>query len=371
MLVKRLYILALMIFSHFLSFGQVFPLPAAEIYSPNKITNLTDQKLILFEFWATWCLPCRPATEQLQVLQHEINQDVFIVSVSNEKHDVITNYLKKHPNNLMIVRDYNNNLVQYFNVQRWPHAYLLTSKGNIIWEGHPSELSVAYLKKVAEKYRLYPSVKVEDIFEIKEINNKSLPHVAKQLSVKQCSITSPTFNIGDNTVYFSGPIDNLFAKLSRMPKRRFISNQWQNFYVQLECPVEMWNLQPDSILQNISKKFNINLSTDSKIEESYILEITDSDKLWDDTQFSIGNGSVSNYIIGANNLQADNMTITEVSNLLSDIKQKNYMYFGDNSGRYDWDFQFTYDDLMIQELFDEYGIMLRKTKVEVTYMVLD
>ena len=113
----------------------------SDIVSENKITSFSDQKLILIDFWATWCAPCVYATKQLEILQRHNIDKVFVISISDEHESKIKAYLERKPIDLMVTSDYENNTFEKYNIQIRPYAALLDLKGNLLWKGSPSDLS--------------------------------------------------------------------------------------------------------------------------------------------------------------------------------------------------------------------------------------
>jgi hypothetical protein len=66
-------------------------------------------------------------------------------------------------------------------------------------------------------------------------------------------------------------------------------------------------------------------------------------------------------LIGSDKITANDVTIKEIAKIMSDTKSKNYIYLGDDTTLYDWDFQFLYDDLMKEDLASTFGISIKPT----------
>lgn len=60
--------------------GEIFPLPALSAMMPldERRTEL-DDKILLINFWATWCSPCREEMPDLQGLSDTVDRDNFAV----------------------------------------------------------------------------------------------------------------------------------------------------------------------------------------------------------------------------------------------------------------------------------------------------
>ncbi len=113
---------------------------------------LTDQpeldgKVLLVDFWATWCPPCRKAIPELNEFQKEFNDDLVIVGLSAEdeadtkvpefiagnKYDIEFHYAQ--------AIDTEGRMKSALNVRGIPHVMIVDSKGIVRWQGFPLDES--------------------------------------------------------------------------------------------------------------------------------------------------------------------------------------------------------------------------------------
>jgi thiol-disulfide isomerase/thioredoxin len=84
----------------------LLPPPAAELADYNwSVTSLDGQelrladlkgKVIVINFWATWCPPCRAEMPSLQRLHEQTrNQGVVLLCISNETSSQVSTFIKK------------------------------------------------------------------------------------------------------------------------------------------------------------------------------------------------------------------------------------------------------------------------------------
>ncbi|TAE26216.1 MAG: hypothetical protein EAZ92_10980 [Candidatus Kapaibacterium sp.] len=78
-------ILLLMIFAPSLYSQEI---SVAKVITENSIVAFDQQKLILLDFWATWCSPCHTASKQLEYFQATHQDKVFVISISDESSSV-------------------------------------------------------------------------------------------------------------------------------------------------------------------------------------------------------------------------------------------------------------------------------------------
>ncbi len=354
-----------------------FPLEITQITSYNKITELNGQKLILLDFWATWCGPCRPATKQLEILQEQLRDDVYMISVTDEALTPVNDYLKKNPPKLMIVRDEQGNTIKEFNINRRPYAVLLTTSGELVWSGHPANLTYEKAMGFVRKVRKSGEYSINNILIEKSVPKESMPNTNGKLSPVQLQVkrilpnTESRYIRTSNAISYQGSLFNLIAQIYNVPRHLVSSKIINDFNVHMQSPTEIWDMRPDSILNSLSTSLNIRIIPKVEIEKAYLLKVVDKSKLWDDEQIDWGNDNISNHLIGDERIQANDITIADLCVLLSDIKKQNYRYFGDDFALRDWDIHTHYDNLMQDELSSQFGIEIEEIKLETTKFLIE
>jgi len=99
-------------------------------------------KVVLLEFWATWCPPCRTTIPHLVAL-HKAHapQGLVIVSLTNEPKETVEPFAKQMGMTYAVGggstsgRDYR--------VRGIPHAFLIDPSGHLVWRGHPMDPRLA------------------------------------------------------------------------------------------------------------------------------------------------------------------------------------------------------------------------------------
>lgn len=63
-----------------------------------KIHNIKDWdgKIVMLNFWATWCPPCVAEMHEIQSLYERWGEKVAFMLVTNEKPDVVKPFMEKH-----------------------------------------------------------------------------------------------------------------------------------------------------------------------------------------------------------------------------------------------------------------------------------
>jgi peroxiredoxin len=92
-----------------------------------------DKKIVVINFWATWCGPCRvemPSFEKLYTEQK--NNGFLILAIAEDKERAkLDEYLKKKPVSFPVLIDQDNALAERFKIESFPTTILVGADGKI------------------------------------------------------------------------------------------------------------------------------------------------------------------------------------------------------------------------------------------------
>jgi cytochrome c biogenesis protein CcmG/thiol:disulfide interchange protein DsbE len=112
-----------------------------------------DGRLVVVDFFASWCGPCMAAIPHLKKVASEHEQDVVVVGISDEQAGTLRTGLGRqgHPVNSLnypVGVDPNARMKRGFGVSAIPHVAVISADGTVRWQGHPSGLTDAVLKQL-------------------------------------------------------------------------------------------------------------------------------------------------------------------------------------------------------------------------------
>jgi thiol-disulfide isomerase/thioredoxin len=118
---------------------------------PVSLEQFKD-KVVVVEFWATWCPPCLEAIPHLVKLYNKNkNKGLVVISLTNEKRKSakIDKFMEDKKMNYIVGTGSTSG--SDYSVRGIPRAFVIVD-GKIIWEGHPvSGLDEAVKKALEEK----------------------------------------------------------------------------------------------------------------------------------------------------------------------------------------------------------------------------
>jgi uncharacterized protein (TIGR03435 family) len=106
-------------------------------------------KVVLVEFWATWCGPCIAAIPHLNELAEEFaNEDVRFISISNEAAEPVERFLQRREMKSWVALDKENATFRAYGVHGIPQTVIVDREGNIAAVTHPTAVSSETLRNV-------------------------------------------------------------------------------------------------------------------------------------------------------------------------------------------------------------------------------
>lgn len=91
-------------------------------------------KMVLLNFWATWCGPCREEMPSMEQLNRSFGDQGFTVIAINQKEDpaLVARFMKTHGLNFTTALDTTGRVAGYYRVYGIPVSYLIDTEGNAI-----------------------------------------------------------------------------------------------------------------------------------------------------------------------------------------------------------------------------------------------
>ena len=111
-------------------------------FTINKILNSSvssssfqrmNDRLLVIDFFGTWCVPCVRALPKLSALQETYKDNVRILLVANEPEQKLAGFISKRNGfSLPVVVDEEEFFIKYFQPPSYPYTVIVGKKGNII-----------------------------------------------------------------------------------------------------------------------------------------------------------------------------------------------------------------------------------------------
>lgn len=93
-------------------------------------------KVVLVNFWATWCPPCREEMPSLEALQKKIDQhDLVILALSiDDSWEPINKFMKQNEFTVPVYADFDKKISSRFGTFKYPETYLVDKEGRVAYK---------------------------------------------------------------------------------------------------------------------------------------------------------------------------------------------------------------------------------------------
>jgi thiol-disulfide isomerase/thioredoxin len=203
---RSAFILSFLISSHYLQAASPSQGERAPAITPNVWVNPKQNisenyfkgRLVLLERWATWCGPCVATIPHLNTLTDQFEKNgLTIVGISQEAPQVVKNFVTKKGVKYLI----GSGGVDAYDSDTIPHAWLISPKGKVLWEGHPADLDEQTIREHLKEVSAYPEFRLPA--ELKEAEQKlNQHHYGEGLKLLQTAadINTTTGRVAEDTI---------------------------------------------------------------------------------------------------------------------------------------------------------------------------
>ena len=116
------------------------PVRIGDLVKPIRLPDLQDKlqglptgKVVLLNFWATWCPPCRKEVPSMVKLYSQLKDkgfEIVAVSVDRNRDDVVR-FVKEQSMNFTVLHDVSSSTAQQFGVFRYPETFIIDRSGKV------------------------------------------------------------------------------------------------------------------------------------------------------------------------------------------------------------------------------------------------
>ncbi len=111
----------------------------------------TKDKVILIDFWATWCGPCRKLIPELAGWQEKFKDDLVVIGLSDEKPAKVLEFFKKDKMKYAMAVDPKGATKKALGVSGIPHVLIIGTDNVVRWQGFPGSQEDALTEEVVKK----------------------------------------------------------------------------------------------------------------------------------------------------------------------------------------------------------------------------
>jgi cytochrome c biogenesis protein CcmG/thiol:disulfide interchange protein DsbE len=109
------------------------PAPDFTVTDGNRHIRLADYrgKIVILNFWATWCIPCTAELPSLIAMQQQLPQvQVLAISIDVDQ-QAYRDYLVEHKISLLTIDDPAHRAADLYGTYGWPETYVIDQHGTI------------------------------------------------------------------------------------------------------------------------------------------------------------------------------------------------------------------------------------------------
>ena len=337
-----------------------------------KSLSALKGKVVVLEFWATWCAPCVAEIPHLNQLSEEFrDKQVQFISVTDEGEDVIAPFLKRQEMKSWIGLDTDRSAFEAYGVRRIPRTFLINQEGIIAASLHPVGLSSDIIKKVIAGEK----IERPKLPKPKTVGNEGTDPIFKILiapTEKEGGRSSSKISKGyKQREAESNTLHQILSMAYGVPQTRIIGPETlleSRYEISVRLPTNQFDLL---FQQALTASLQLRVSNEKKSVE--VLVLTAGEDSAEKLKPSVMSSSGSMASTGPGKLKAMNGDIGMLANSLEQVLERIVEDGTGIEGKYDWELTYDEDDpnSALAALKEQLGLQMRKEQREIEFLIVN
>ena len=341
-------------------------------------------KVVILEFWATWCGPCIPHLYTFSDLQKRFKDSICVIGISQESKNDIRRTINKMPKcNILFSSDTNH--VNFFKYDIVPTSVVIDKKGIIRGITSPVEITEDKIRKILkDEYVNFEAQRKLPRNTAYSLANPNLYRgtITGYDSASSTGIEMDTVSGSKKLAFLNFTLPSLFREVFKMPSQSWLINNTANPSLSVYAPENMYCLRLDVPYASVDDLYKearrILNSSLPYVGKKMNREVDAYELLYKPTKdrklrnIAGTNGSFSYY---GPNFKGKSVNIKSLldylSNELGYLQNKIVLDETGLRGQYDINLQWEYTDIAsLSHELSRYGLLLKKKKRVVELLVV-
>lgn len=347
------------------------PILAQWVDNPNSEFKDLKGKAIVLDFWFTSCAPCVYTIPHLNDLTEKYkDENIAFVAISFEEEPDISRFLDKKKLFAIVGSDTSYQTIKRFGVESYPTTFLIDERGILRWTGHASQLNADQLDFLLGK-QYFSKVEDDAILPVKKSNKDFKTDLIYPISVE-----INTYMEGASGMQFqktelsivNQSLAEIMANLIQKNSQRIEVTDTNRYDVRFKIPEDLPEEKiTEAITKSLANELKLQIKEKQKSVDGFELHVV-NDSLFianaiipDKVYLGMGASTFKTYWKGSG---------VWMSHLVDQLEDRFGIYIVDKT-KLNGFFEFK---LMIeslgkarQYLLEEYGLILKPKKIEVTF----
>lgn len=338
-------------------------------------------KILIIEFWGTWCSPCIPALQHLDEIKNKYPNDVFVVGISDDSKERLTKFLTKRSVSVPLASEKDTKFNGLFSFNMVPHTIVADKNGKIIAITSPNEVTEDKIKEIIggkiANFKLKEEKEFDskiDYFEADESTDYSVIQKAfiqgfpsfstrGKGSFKDRRISC--INLSPSSILQLAFKKSFESTIVNLPKERQTYTP-ENLYC---FDIIVKNSDKENLYKimqtEATKLFGIKANIEKRLVDVYVLRKV-ADILKESTKKETSGGS------SGRGIKAEYVEIDFLVSFLANELQKPVVDETNLKDKYDINFEFASEDpTSLKKVLESLGLKISKEKREVEMLVIN